>query len=80
MMNDEERDEVLIRIDERTERIEDRINRHEQRIETNESEIDNLKSDTQKNTSDIKVAKTLLGALGAMFTAISARVMGLLNI
>jgi chaperonin cofactor prefoldin len=80
MMNDEERDEVLIRIDERTERIEDRIDRHEQRLESNESDIDGLKSDTQKNTSDIKIAKTLLGALGTLFAAVSARVMGLLNI
>jgi len=78
-MKEQERDEILIRIDERTERIEDRIDRHEERIESLETEVDNVQSDTQKNASDITVAKTVLGGLATLAAGAMAKLVGLIK-
>ena len=75
-MDSKEQDEILYRIDERTEQIRDEIRRVEARQKKQKKKIDNLESQTQKNTSDIKVGKALLGAIGTAVTAVLAKVGG----
>lgn len=71
-MDDEERDELLYRIDERTERIDrtnvkihNRLNRHEQAIKANQKR-------SQSNDEKIKVGGFLGGtAITAVFTKVA---------
>lgn len=75
-MDSKEQDEILYRIDERTEQIRDEIQRVEANQKKQKKKIDDLESQTQKNTSDIKVGKALLGAIGTAFTAALAKIGG----
>jgi predicted nucleic acid-binding Zn-ribbon protein len=76
-MDSKEQEEILYRIDERTEQIRDEIKRVEDRQKKQKKKIDDLESQTQKNTSDIKVGKALLGAIGTAVTAVLAKVGGI---
>jgi hypothetical protein len=63
-MDDKEHDEILYRLDERTERVDEHLNRLEKNVAQNEASIDNIQSKVDRNT-------TILGGVGTIFTAVS---------
>lgn len=79
-MKEREKDEILYRIDERTEQIAERLERHEQIQTRHARHIDELQSNTQKNTSDIAVGKAIISGITAMIVALTARVAGFLGL
>ena len=75
-MDSKEHEEILYRIDERTKQIKSEIDRVEERQKKQKKKINELESDTQKNSSDIKVGKAILGAIGTAVTALLAKIGG----
>lgn len=83
-MEDQEKDEILYRLDERTERIENELTRRVEKLEQNVGEnrgrINAVENDTLKNSEDISKGKAVLGALVAGFTTVLAKVGGALRL
>lgn len=73
-MDQNERDEILYRLDERTKKVDDHLERLDQRVAENEERIDELTTTVNKNSGNIKVAKRALAVLASAATAIAARV------
>jgi len=78
-MNSDEH-EMLHRIDERTKRVDNHIRRLEADVEKNREDVDNLQSVAQKNTSDIRIGKAIIGAFGTILTGIAVKITGFFGI
>lgn len=79
-MDQKERDETLYRIDERTKQIRGDLKDIEERQLRHAKRIEQLESQTQKNRSDIKIGKGIVGFIAAGITAISTRLAGLFGL
>lgn len=62
-MNEPERDELLYRIDERTQAIDQKVTKINSRVSENEETIDGLQSKVKRNS-------TILGGIGTGVTAV----------
>jgi uncharacterized protein YlxW (UPF0749 family) len=80
MMDDDERDEILYRLDERTERVDETMNRLENRVAQNEDRISKVEDRVNSNTQYLHTAKGLLAALGTGLMAVIAKVLGLIKL
>jgi t-SNARE complex subunit (syntaxin) len=75
-MKEDERDEILYRLDERTKRVDEHLNRLDERVEENEQTIDNIDSRLSDAEKDVNTAKGVLAFLSAGVSAIIAKVLG----
>lgn len=78
-MNDDERDEILIRVDERTKRIDDALSNLRDDISENEQDIDAVEEKVTSNSTDIKTGKGILAGLATLTSALLAKVAGLIQ-
>lgn len=79
-MDQKERDEILYRLDTRTESVDRRLGRMEKQIQQNQEELQGLDSRITRNEKDIRTGKGLLGILGTAISAITAKLVGLIQI
>lgn len=79
-MDEEKRDEILVRLDERTERVDEHLRRLQEDVDENESDIDELQENVASNKTDIRNGKGLLAVLGTILSAMFAKLTGLLHI
>jgi chaperonin cofactor prefoldin len=75
-MDEQEKEEILYRLDERTKRVDNHLARLDNRVSENEDELRDLKSKTTKNTRDINYGKGLIGAIGTTTLALAMKVVG----
>lgn len=82
-MDEKEREELLYRVDERTERMEDelmrRLNDVEKKASENSGRIKHVKEDTAKNKKEVNNIKAVIGAIGAAIIALAARAFELIT-
>lgn len=83
-MDQQERDELLWRLDERTKKVDDHLSRLDERLEEAEEDIDEHDEKISSNEDSIRVIKKAASAGGtgifAFLSAIGAKVAGLLHI
>lgn len=79
-MEEKERDEVLIRLDERTERIDANLDQMDDRIVENRERIGKLDDRVQANEQDLSVAKKAIGGLMALLAGAVGKLLGWLRI
>lgn len=79
-MDDEERDEILIRVDERTKRIDEHLTDLEKDINEVENDMADVRKNTMRNSTDIKTGKGILAGLATITSALLAKVVGLLQL
>lgn len=78
-MDESEHDEILYRLDERTERVDNHLNRLDDIVRENEREIESIKQTSRDNRRDIDYGKALIGFFSAILTAISAKIFGVIQ-
>ena len=76
-MDEKEKEEILYRIDERTEKIQQDISRVEMKQRKQDKKIDDLEAKTQKNTTNIKVGKAIMGVIGTAVAGVFAKIGGI---
>lgn len=79
-MEEDEMEEILYRLDERTKRVDDHLTRLERSVKENEKDLRELNQLTDRNSRDINYGKAIIGGLVAAMTAITTRIIGLLNV
>jgi hypothetical protein len=83
-MDNKERDEILYRVDERTERMEEEMLRRMEKLENkvgeNSGRIDTVESNTLENSNDLKRAKTLLTVIGGAVLTALGKVFGAIKL
>jgi len=83
-MDNKERDEILYRVDERTERMEEEMIRRMEKLENkvgeNRGRIDTVESNTLENSNDLKRAKTLLTVIGGAVLTALGKVFGAIRL
>lgn len=72
-------EEILYRLDERTERVDEHLDRLERNVRRNSKDIGKLKKTTDRNTRDISYGKGVLGFVVAAVTSIMAKLAGLVT-
>lgn len=81
-MEDQERDEILYRLDERTERVDRHLKRLDRRVTAVENDVDDTRQIAQDNRDQLNLASKALIGFGTFFTAVvsavTARLTGLL--
>lgn len=68
-MDDQEQEEILYRLDERTKRVDDHLNRLDRRVAENEREIEDHDERISQNEDSVNTARKAVGGLGAALTA-----------
>lgn len=79
-MDEDERDEILYRLDTRTKRVDNHLNRLDERVENVENDVDKLENIARSNKQDINAGKGIIGALAAALTAAVGKVFGVLGL
>lgn len=79
-MDEEEREEILIRLDERTKKVDDTIERLEQRTRENSEAIETNAEQIQANSDQLKAGKGIIGFIGMILSGLAAKVVGILHL
>lgn len=78
-MDEQEKEEILYRLDERTKRVDNHLARLDNRVSENEDELKELKSQTNRNSRDISYGKGLIGAIGTATFTIVMKLLGFIQ-
>ena len=73
-MDQSERDELLYRLDERTERVDMHLRRIDERVEENSESIDRLEDIVSDHEDELNLAKKALAGIAGLVSAIAAKV------
>lgn len=83
-MDEREKEELLYRVDERTERMEDelmrRLNDVEKEVAETRGRLNAVEEKTTSNTKDVKNIKAVIGAIAAGITTVAAKTFEILHI
>lgn len=74
-MDQDERDELLYRLDERTERIDKRLQRVNQDIADNRNDIDVLQDKVSANENTLQLTKRVIIGVGGLLSAVAAKIL-----
>ena len=78
-MDEDEKEQILYRLDERTRHINENINRLDDKVSENREDIEEIRAVTLKNRKDIRYGKGVMGFIASAVAAISAKIIGLLS-
>lgn len=73
-MDEQERDELLWRLDERTKRVDENLDRLHEKTKENRDAIDELEEIVGEHESEIALARKALLGLGGVVSAAAAKV------
>jgi hypothetical protein len=79
-MDETEKEEILYRLDERTERVDENLDRLDDKVRKNEQEIHRIDNDTKRNSQHLHTAGRVIGFLSASVAALIAKVLGVLGL
>lgn len=79
-MDEQEKEEILYRLDERTERVDQNLDRLDDKVRKNEQEIRKIDNETKRNSQHLHTAGRVLGFLSASVAAVAAKVLGVLGL
>lgn len=78
-MDEQEKEEILYRLDERTKRVDNHLARLDNRVSEAEEELQQIKTETHRNSRDITYGKGLIGALGTVTFTIAMKIVGIIQ-